>query len=633
MLQITNLTYDAYGRRFFDGATLALTPGTKAGLVGLNGVGKSTLFKLILGHAQPGGGEITTPKGWRVASVDQEIAASPQHLIDAVLEIDTRRHNLLKALETADPIHQAEIHHDLYSIGADRAPAKAAEILSGLGFSNADLTRPISDFSGGWRMRAALAGALLAEPDLLLLDEPTNYLDLEGALWLEARLQRYPNAALMISHDRDLLNESVDAIVHVVGQKLDYYTGSYDNFERMRAEKARLNAANSAKQEAERAHLQAFVDRFRAKASKAAQAQSRMKKLEKLPPIAATIQDRVAPFILPSPEKQLSPPILRLEDASVGYGDTVILRHINIRLDPDDRIGVLGVNGAGKSTFAKLLAGALKESHGSQWRDRRMQVAWFHQHQIEAMDPEDTPLEMMQRARPDEPESKRRARLGAFGMTVQKVETKVKDLSGGERARLLLSMVAMDGPHLLILDEPTNHLDIDSRRALLDALNDYEGAVLIITHDRSLIELVADKLWLVNDGTVKSYTGSMDDYAKLVIERAKTATREEAQAAAKDKPANVNTKDARKAAAAARNAIAPLKKKADDLERQIETTGNQIKLLDLKLADPDIYTKRPQDAVTLGKDKARLEEKLVALEGDWMEAAEVYETAKAEAGI
>ncbi|MBP2158138.1 MULTISPECIES: ABC-F family ATP-binding cassette domain-containing protein [Asticcacaulis] len=633
MLQITNLTYDAYGRRFFDGATLSLTPGTKAGLIGLNGVGKSTLFKLILGRAQPGGGEITTPKAWRVASVDQEIAASPQHLIDAVLEIDTRRHNLLKALETADPIHQAEIHHDLYAIGADRAPAKAAEILSGLGFSNADLTRPISAFSGGWRMRAALAGALLAEPDLLLLDEPTNYLDLEGALWLESRLKRYPNAALMISHDRDLLNESVDAIVHVVGQKLDLYTGNYDNFERMRAEKARLNAANRAKQEAERAHLQSFVDRFRAKASKAAQAQSRMKKLEKLPPIAATVEDRVAPFILPSPEKELAPPILRLDDASVGYGDTVILRHINMRLDPDDRIGVLGVNGAGKSTFAKLLAGALTESHGTQWRDRRMTVAWFHQHQIEAMDPEDTPLEMMRRARPEETESRRRARLGSFGMTVEKVETKVKDLSGGERARLLLNMVAMDGPHLLILDEPTNHLDIDSRRALLDALNDYEGAVLIITHDRSLIELVADKLWLVNDGTVKTYTGSMDDYAKLVVERAKTATREEAQANAKEKPANVNTKDARKAAAAARNAIAPLKKKADELERQIETTGNQIKLLDLKLGDPDIYSKRPQEAVSLGKDKARLEEKLVALEAEWMEAAEVYETAKAEVGI
>ncbi len=633
MLQITGLTYDAYGRRFFDNASLVLTPGTKAGLVGLNGVGKSTLFKLILGHAQPGGGDITTPKNWRVASVDQEIAASPQHLIDAVLAIDTRRARLLAELETADPIHQAEIHHDLYAIGADRAPSRAAEILSGLGFSTADLTRPISDFSGGWRMRAALAGALLAEPDLLLLDEPTNYLDLEGALWLESRLKRYPNAALMISHDRDLLNESVDAIVHVAGQKLDLYTGGYDDFERMRAEKARLNAANQAKQEAERAHLQSFIDRFKAKASKAAQAQSRMKKLAKLPPIAATIQDRVAPFMLPSPEKQLSPPVLRLDDASTGYGDTVILRHMNLRLDPDDRIGVLGVNGAGKSTFAKLLAGALLESHGTQWRDRRMTVAWFHQHQIEAMDPEDTPLEMIRRARPDETEAKRRARLGSFGMTAEKVETKVKDLSGGERARLLLNMVAMDRPHLLILDEPTNHLDIDSRRALLDALNDYEGAVLMITHDRSLIELVADKLWLVDQGTVKPFTGSMDDYAKLVIERAKTATREEAAAAGKDRPAQVNSKEARKAAAAARNAIAPLKKKADDLERQIEALSNQIKLLDLKLGDAELYVKSPDKAVAFGKDKARLEEQMVVLEAEWMEAAEVYETARMEAGV
>ncbi len=633
MLQITNLVYDAYGRRFFNEANLTLTPGTKAGLVGLNGVGKSTLFKLILGHAQPGGGEITTPKSWRVASVDQEIAASPQHLIDAVLALDTRRANLLKALETADPLHQAEIHHDLYAIGADRAPSKAAEILSGLGFSTGDLTRPISDFSGGWRMRAALAGALLAEPDLLLLDEPTNYLDLEGALWLEARLKRYPNAALMISHDRDLLNESVDAIVHVAGQKLDQYTGNYDNFERMRAEKARLNAANSAKQEAERAHLQAFVDRFRAKASKAAQAQSRMKRLEKLPPVSATITDRVAPFMIPSPEKELSPPILRLDDVSVGYGDTIILRHITARLDPDDRIGVLGVNGAGKSTFAKLLAGALKESHGDHWRDRRMTVAWFHQHQIEAMDPEDTPLEMIRRARPDETEARRRSRLGSFGMTAEKVETKVKDLSGGERARLLLNIVSMDGPHLLILDEPTNHLDIDSRRALLDALNDYQGAVLMITHDRSLIEMVADKLWLVNDGTVKTYTGSMDDYAKLVIERAKTATRGDDEPGEKKGGGNVNSKEARKAAAAARNAIAPLKKKADDLERQIETATNQIKLLDLKLADPDIYVKEPAKAVSLGKDKAKLEESIVKLEADWMIAAEAYETARVEAGV
>jgi ATP-binding cassette subfamily F protein 3 len=631
MLQITNLTFDAYGRRFFDGATLTLTPGTKAGLVGLNGVGKSTLFKLIQGQYQAGGGDISTPKSWRVASVEQEMAASPQHLIDAVLSIDTRRENLLKALETADPIHQAEIHADLYAIGADRAPSRAAEILSGLGFSTADLTRPIAAFSGGWRMRAALAGALLAEPDLLLLDEPTNYLDLEGALWLEARLKRYPNAALIISHDRDLLNESVDAIVHVAGQKLELYTGGYDDFERMRAEKARLQAASRVKQEAERAHLQSFVDRFRAKASKAAQAQSRMKRLEKLPPIADTIEDRVAPFILPSPDKPLAPPILRLEEVSVGYDDKIILRDITLRLDLDDRIGILGVNGAGKSTFAKMIAGALKEKHGTHWRDRRLTVGWFHQHQIEALDPEDTPLEMMRRARPEETEAKRRARLGSFGMRVDKAETKCKDLSGGERARLLLNMVAMDAPHLLILDEPTNHLDIDSRRALLEALNDYEGAVLIITHDRSLIEMVADRLWLVNDGTVKPYTGTMDEYSKLVIERAKTAT--QGDEPVEKKQSGINSKDARKAAAAARNAIAPLKKTADDLERQIEAISNKIKLLDLKLGDADLYVKDQAKAISYGKEKAKLEEDMVALESKWMIAAETYETAKTEAGI
>ncbi|WP_140985278.1 ABC-F family ATP-binding cassette domain-containing protein [Asticcacaulis tiandongensis] len=631
MLQITGLVFDAYGRRFFNEATLSLPPGTKAGLVGLNGVGKSTLFKLILGQLQPGGGEITTPKSWRIASVDQEIAASPKLLIDEVLALDVRRETLLKALETADPMQQGEIHAELFSIGADRAPSKAAEILSGLGFSTSDLRRPISDFSGGWRMRAALAGALLAEPDLLLLDEPTNYLDLEGALWLEARLKRYPNAALVISHDRDLLNQSVNAIVHVASQKLELYSGGYDDFERLRAEKARLNAANIAKQEAERAHLQSFVDRFRAKASKASQAQSRLKRLEKLPPISASIEDRVAPFILPSPEKPLAPPILRLEDVAIGYDDRVILRNVNIRLDLDDRIGVLGVNGAGKSTFAKLIAGALKEKHGTHWRDRRLTVGWFHQHQIEALDPDETPLDMMRRARPEETEAKRRARLGSFGMTATKVETTCRDLSGGERARLLLNMVAMDAPHLLILDEPTNHLDIDSRRALLDALNDYEGAVLIITHDRSLMEMVADRLWLVNDGTVKPYTGTMDDYAKLVLERAKTATGGD-EPAAKKAP-SVNSKEARKQAAAKRAELAPLKKKADDLERKIENHGNQIKLIELKLGDPDLYVKDPNGAVSLGKQKGKLETEMAEFEAAWMDAAEIYETAKTEAGL
>jgi ATP-binding cassette, subfamily F, member 3 len=362
---------------------------------------------------------------------------------------------------------------------------------------------------------------LFAEPDLLLLDEPTNYLDLEGALWLEARLKKYPHTALIISHDRELLNNSVDAILHLSQGKLELYTGGYNQFETRRAEKTRLQAATKVKQDAERAHLQRFIDRFRAKASKATQAQSRIKRLAKLEPIAEVVEERVTPFTLPSPARPLAPPLFQLEGAAIGYDGKAVLRNLNLRLDVDDRIGLLGVNGAGKSTFAKMIAGALPLQTGAMKREQRLKVGWFHQHQIEALDPEDTPLDILRRERPDDSESSRRSRLAQFGLSFDKQETTVANLSGGERARLLLNLVAMTAPHLLILDEPTNHLDIDSRRALLDALNDYEGAVILITHDRSLIELVADRLWLTADGRIKPFAGDMDDYARFVIERAK----------------------------------------------------------------------------------------------------------------
>lgn len=632
MLIITNLEFDAYGRRFFDSANLTLAPGTKAGLVGLNGVGKSTLFKLILGQLQIGGGDISIPKHWRIGTVDQEIAASPQLLLDAVLERDTRRTDLLLQLESAPPEEQAELHEHLTAIGADRAPSRAAEILSGLGFSNSDLSRPISDFSGGWRMRAALAGVLLAEPELLLLDEPTNYLDLEGTLWLEQRLKRYPNAALIISHDRDLLNHAVGAIIHVLGQKMDYYKGGYDDFEAMRAEKARLNAATRNKVEAERAHLQSFVDRFRAKASKASQAQSRLKRLEKLPPISAALEDHVAPFLLPSPEKALSPPIVRLEDVACGYGDTTILRHMTVRMDIEDRIGLLGVNGAGKSTFAKLLAGAIQEQAGEMWRDRRLTVGWFHQHQIEALDPQDTPLDMMRRALPQETEAKRRARLGSFGFSAEKVETCCKDLSGGERARLLLNMVAMSAPHLLILDEPTNHLDIDSRRALLESINDYRGAVLIIAHDRALLEMVADRFWIADNGTIKPFDGDMDDYAKYVLDKAKTATRGD-DAVQKKENSGLSGRELRQAKAAARTKLAPMKAKVDELMKKIEITTAKIAEIDRFLSDDKLYIDFPEKAVKYSKDKSNLILDKENFEVKWLEFAEAYEAAKIEAGL
>jgi ATP-binding cassette, subfamily F, member 3 len=544
MLRIKDLVFDAWGRRFFDSASASIPAGCKVGVVGRNGVGKSTLFKLIVGDLVPQSGEILLPKAARIASVDQEHPATPKSLMDTVLAADARLDALNAELAGAEPEQLADIYQRLNEIDADSAPARAAEILSGLGFAHADLGRPIAELSGGWRMRVALAAALFAQPDLLLLDEPTNYLDLEGALWLEARLAKYPHAALIISHDRELLNNSVDAVLHLSAGKLELYTGGYNDFETRRAEKTRLQAVTRAKQEAERAHLQRFIDRFRAKASKATQAQSRIKRLAKLEPIAEVIDERVAPFTLPSPARPLAPPLIQLEAAAVGYDGTPVLRHLNLRLDVDDRIGLLGVNGAGKTTFARMIAGALPLQSGRMKREQRLRVGWFHQHQIEALDPDDTPLQILRRERPDDSESARRSRLAQFGLSFDKQETTIADLSGGERARLLLNLVAMAAPHLLILDEPTNHLDIESRRALLDAVNDYEGAVILITHDRSLIELVADRLWLTADGRVTPFAGDMDDYARFVIDRA------EMQAAPSPKAAHQHEMDPGRAAVA-----------------------------------------------------------------------------------
>ncbi|USQ93828.1 ABC-F family ATP-binding cassette domain-containing protein [Caulobacter sp. RL271] len=621
MLQINDLTFNAWGRKFFDHASVSLPPGAKVGLIGRNGVGKSTLFKLILGQLHAGDDEISLPKAARIGSVDQEHPATPFTLLDTVLEADEERHGLLTRLETADPEEMGEIWGRLIEIDSDAAPSKASEILVGLGFTQEDLTRPMSEFSGGWRMRVALAAALFAEPDMLLLDEPTNYLDLEGALWLEARLQKYPHTALIVSHDRELLNNSCTHMLHLAGGKLELYTGGYDDFEKRRAEKARLQLSAKAKQDAERAHLQAFVDRFKAKASKAAQAQSRMKRLAKMEPVATTIEERVAPFTLPSPPRPLPPPLIRLEKASVGYEEgRSILKNLNLRMDLDDRIGLLGVNGAGKSTFAKMIAGALDIQKGELHRDKKMKVGWFHQHQIEAMDPEDTPLEIIRRAMPDASESSRRSKLAQFGLGFEKQETKVDSLSGGERARLLLNLVAMDAPHLLILDEPTNHLDIDSRRALLDALNDYMGAVILITHDRSLMELVADRLWLAADGTVKPFDGDMDDYAKFVLDRAKQAVKP-TQVAREPEPAA--------AAAPKKAAVEPLRRKVEAAEQVMTRCTRNLAELDAQLEDPDLYVKNPAKVAELTKRRENAKAKLQEAEDAWMTLAEELSLAEA----
>ncbi|MEI9963748.1 MAG: ABC-F family ATP-binding cassette domain-containing protein [Caulobacteraceae bacterium] len=626
MLTIQDLVFDAWGRRFFDRASLKLPARAKAGLVGRNGAGKSTLFKLILGQLVPGDGAISLPRAAHIGSVDQEHPATPVSLLDTVLAADVERESLTQELEVAPPERLGDIYARLIEIDADRAPSRAAEILSGLGFSNADLARPMSEFSGGWRMRVALAAALFAEPDLLLLDEPTNYLDLEGAIWLEARLRKYPHSAVIISHDRELLNNSVDHIVHLSQGKLDLYTGGYDDFEHQRAERARLQAATRAKVAAQREHLQSFVDRFRATASKARQAQSRLKMLARLPPVEATLEERVAPFILPSPERPLPPPLLRLEGVSAGYGGPPILRGLDLRLDIDDRIGLLGVNGAGKSTFAKLVAGALQPEGGDFRRSARLKVGWFHQHQIEALDPTDTPLEIIRRALPEASEAQRRSRLAQFGMTYDKAETKVASLSGGERARLLLNLVAMEAPHLLILDEPTNHLDIDSRRALLEALNDYGGAVILITHDRSLMELVADRLWLATDGTIRPYDGDMEDYARLVIERAKAAGVAPTQVAEAPPPPPPPAPGTRRP----KVPTGPARRRAEAAEAAVERATRALAEIDAALLDPKLFAQGPARAADLGRKREQAQAALAGAEAEWMLAAEAYDALRAD---
>jgi ATP-binding cassette subfamily F protein 3 len=624
MLQIQNLVFDAWGRRFFDQASVTLPKDAKVGLVGRNGVGKSTLFRLIKGELSPGSGEITLPRQARMGAVDQEHPATPVTLIDTVLEADVERAGLLKRLETAPADEMGDIYARLIEIDADRAPSRAAEILAGLGFSQADLARPMAEFSGGWRMRVALAASLFAEPDLLLLDEPTNYLDLEGALWLEARLRKYPKTAMVISHDRELLNNSVGYILHLKDGKLDLYTGGYDEFERQLTEKLRLQEATRVKIEARRAHMQSFVDRFRAKASKARQAQSRMKAIAKLPPVAAVIEEYVQPFFLPSPDRPLPPPLLRLEGAAVGYGGPPILKKLDLRLDIDDRIGLLGVNGAGKSTFAKLVAGALETEAGQLHRSSRLKVGWFHQHQIEALDPDDTPLAIIRRLMPEETEARRRSKIAQFGFGFDKAETKVSSLSGGERARLLLNLVAREAPHLLILDEPTNHLDIDSRRALLEALNDYEGAVILITHDRSLMELVADRLWLAADGTIKPFEGDMEDYAAFVLERARQAVRAPTQiAAAEPEPAPPPP------APKAKIPSGPARRRAEAAEAALGRANQALAEIDRKLTDPQVFASDPAKAADLGRRRQAAQSALAAAEQEWLEAQEAYEMLKA----
>ena len=623
MLHVNDLVYRIGSRTLFDGATIMLPAKTRAGLVGRNGAGKTTLLRLIKGEITPESGSVSLQKGMRMAVVDQEAPGGPISILDTVLAADTERMALLTEAETAtEPNRIAEIQTRLADIAAHSAEARAAEILAGLGFSGADQARPCSDFSGGWRMRVALAAALFADPDVLLLDEPTNYLDLEGAMWLETRVRNFRGSAFIISHDRDLLNAACNAIVHLREGKLFVYQGGYDQFERQLSEQQRLQMKLKARQEDERRRLQAFVDRFKAKASKAKQAQSRVKRLEKLQPVATIVENPVAPFTFPAPERQIAPPLIRLEGLAVGYDPSApVLKGVDLRVDGDDRIGVLGRNGAGKTTLAKLLCGRLPPLAGHRRAHKKLEVAYFAQHQIDELNPKASAYDHVVERLPDATEAQRRARLGSFGLPQSRGDTPAGDLSGGEKARLLLHLITFDGPHVLILDEPTNHLDMDSRAALAHAINTYEGAVIIISHDRHLLEQCVDQLWLAADGAVAPYTDDIDAYRKLVTGRASAG-------AAEDAAKTSEKVKSRQHAAKARAEIAPLRKEAARWEREAERLREVLKVIDDGLATPGIFERKPDEAAALSKKRAKAVELIEAAEQKWLEAEEAYEAAK-----
>ena len=627
MITINDISARIAGRLLIDHATVSLPEGTKAGLVGRNGAGKSTLFKIITGELSAETGSITIPKNARIGQVAQEAPGTEDALIEIVMAADKERAALLKEAETAtDPHRIAEIQTRLADIGAHSAEARAATILAGLGFDHEAQLRPASSFSGGWRMRVALAAVLFSEPDLLLLDEPTNYLDLEGTLWLEDYVRRYPHTVIIISHDRDLLNTAVNAIIHLDQKKLTFYRGGYDQFERQKAEADELQMKAKAKSDAARKHLQSYIDRFRYKASKARQAQSRIKALERMGTVAAVIEDHVQPITFPEPERQPASPIVAISGGAVGYEPgKPILKNINLRIDADDRIALLGSNGNGKSTFAKLIAGRLNLQAGEMKLAPNLSVGFFAQHQLDDLVPDETPVDHVRRLMPQAGEAQVRARVAQMGLATEKMATAAKDLSGGEKARLLMGLSAFHAPNLLILDEPTNHLDIDSRRALIEALNDYNGAVILIAHDRHLIEATVDRLWLVNNGTVSVFDGDMEDYRSLVV----AAARKPDDKDKADAGAQVNKADQRKAAADKRASLAPLRKKINEIESLTKKLETLIQALDAELADPTLYEKSPAKAADKAKQRGEAAAKLSAAEEQWLELSTEYEEAMA----
>ncbi|MDY8110471.1 ABC-F family ATP-binding cassette domain-containing protein [Fulvimarina sp. 2208YS6-2-32] len=638
MLQINDLSARVAGRLLIDHATLNLPSGTKAGLVGRNGAGKSTLFRVITGELASETGSVSIPRNLSIGQVAQEAPGTEESLLEIVLAGDSERSELLAAAETeTDPMKIADIHTRLFDIDAHSAESRAASILAGLGFDEDAQARPASSFSGGWRMRVALAAVLFASPDILLLDEPTNYLDLEGTLWLESFVARYPHTVLLISHDRDVLNNAVTSIIHLDQKKLVFYRGDYDSFTRQRAEKMELLQKQNVKQADKRKHMEAFVARFRAKASKAKQAQSRLKALEKLGPLQAILEESVTPIVFPEPEKQPASPIIAMEKVSVGYQPgSPILSGLDLRIDTDDRIALLGQNGNGKSTFAKLLAERLQSEDGTVTKAPGLKVAYFAQHQIDDLRPDENAIEHVRRLMPDAAEPRVRARVAQMGLPRDKMETVADKLSGGEKARLLLGLATLHAPHLLILDEPTNHLDIEARESLIHALNDYPGAVVLISHDRHIVEATVDRLWLVRNGTVERFEGDLSEYKRLVLSGSKPGKADKS-GSKKSQPADAVARaapepslpkaDLRRQTAEARDRLKPMKRKIDKFEAEMAKFQKVVAEVDGQLADPDIYRSDPNKVTELNRKRANAERSLRSAEEEWLALTAEYEQA------
>lgn len=621
MLQLSNITYRIGDRVLLDQASVSLPAGARAGLVGRNGAGKTTLFRIVAGELPTEAGHVTFPRNARIGQVAQEAPAGEESLIEVVLAADTERSRLLAEAETStDPHAIAHIHERLADIDAHSAEARAASILAGLGFDTEAQGRPCSEFSGGWRMRVALAAVLFSEPDLLLLDEPTNYLDLEGTLWLHGFIAKYRHTVILISHDRDLLDTAVDTIVHLSEGKLTVYRGGYSQFDRQRAERQSLQLKLKKKQQQQRRHLEEFVERFRYKESKAKQAQSRLKALARMTPITEMVEERLLPFSIPDPARLAAPPIIALEDASVGYGQAKpVLRGLTLSISTDDRIGLLGKNGNGKSTLARLLSGRLTPMSGRMRAHSKLKVGYFAQHQLDELDPKRSAYAHVRDLLPDGTEAAVRARAGALGFPGRKMDTPAEDLSGGEKARLLLGIATFEGVDLLILDEPTNHLDIDSREALIRALNEFAGAAIIVSHDRHLIEATVDRLWLVGEGTVKPFEGDLDDYRRLVLEPDRGARSVNATGD------RLNARDRRRAAAARRAGTASLRKKIKHAESLIEKLHKEIQRIDEALADPSAYGNGADKASARAIERAEAVRRITELEAEWVSLSETLE--------